>query len=266
MKAWLVGLVVVGFVLGRICVGAGWAEYRDGLLSAQFDATTVEQALEQTAWATGVEFSIDPKVEGVISRQLQDAPLEDGIRQLLDGYNYIMLFGQTADGERFVERVMVLGKIDESEVRRFRRPPPPASDERMASVVQPQAKTSELVLKRHSSGHYLSAGKINSVPVNFLVDTGATVVAISDDLARRIGLRFGARRTVETANGRTSGYETVLDRVAVGGLQLQRVRAVILPQMRTRGRVLLGMSFLEEFELLQSNGVLTIRQRSSGGR
>ena len=95
-----------------------------------------------------------------------------------------------------------------------------------------------------------------------LVRLGATVVALSADLARRIGLRFGASRRVETANGRTRGYETVLQRVTIGGLQMEQVRAVILPRMQTGGHVLLGMSFLEQFELLQSNGVLTIRPRS----
>ncbi|MEZ5590375.1 MAG: retropepsin-like aspartic protease [Gammaproteobacteria bacterium] len=73
-------------------------------------------------------------------------------------------------------------------------------------------------------------------------------------------MRFGARRTVSTANGQTSGHQTVLPDVRLGpGLVLGQVEAIILPRMSMQDHVLLGMNVLERFELIQSRGELTIR-------
>jgi aspartyl protease family protein len=249
-------------VLGSCWVGAdqhGWVAYRDGRLSVAFESVALEHVLVQTEQATGVEFVIDPKVSGRVSRQFEDAALENGIRQLLAGYNYIMLFDGSRSGEKRVERVMVLGEISERASPPGGRQAPTRTSQVAGSIRARSAGASEVVLKRHQSGHYLSLGKINRAAVRFLVDTGATVVAVSDDMARRLGLRYGLRRTVDTANGRTDGYETVLGSVSLGGLRMEQVKAVILPDMQTDGRVLLGMSFLEGFELIQRDGTLTIR-------
>jgi aspartyl protease family protein len=257
-------LFLILIVIGNGCLGAsaGRVEYRDGLLSVQFEQAELERALEETSVATGVSFSVNPGVEGTVNQWFDSAPLEAGIRQLLVGYNYIMLYDEAGGGGKQVERVVVLGEVGE---RTEGSAPQPAPLRRRnvrdaVDVKRVSAPPRQLVLQRHPSGHYVAAGRINNAEVTFLVDTGATVVALSDELARRLRLRFGTRRTVQTANGRARGYETVLESVVLGELRMEQVRAVVLPDMKAGGRVLLGMSFLEGFEMTQRDGTLTIRQ------
>jgi aspartyl protease family protein len=117
----------------------------------------------------------------------------------------------------------------------------------------------EVILKRNPSGHYVAGGEINGSRVTFLLDTGATDVAISEDLANRLQLRKGAARLSRTANGTVRSWNTVLDDVKLGSIRLKHVSASILPTMRA-GEVLLGMSFLKQLELLQRGNLLTLKQ------
>jgi aspartyl protease family protein len=117
----------------------------------------------------------------------------------------------------------------------------------------------QVVLVRNRSGHYVASGRIEGEPVVFLVDTGATDVALPLDLARRLGLSLGMPRLSRTANGDVTSWPTQLDSVDLGGLTARGVRASVLPNM-PGGEVLLGMSFLKRFELLQREGTLTIRE------
>lgn len=116
-----------------------------------------------------------------------------------------------------------------------------------------------VTLQRDRSGHYLAEGKINGQPVMFLVDTGATDVAISEKTARALGLDFGPRTVVMTAAGASPAWKTRLGRVTVGGLDLDNVRATITPGLGSE--VLLGMSFLRYFSLRQEGDHLVIESR-----
>ena len=113
-----------------------------------------------------------------------------------------------------------------------------------------------VVLERRRSGHYLATGAINGQPVRFLVDTGATDVAVSDTLARSIGLEFGPRTTIMTAAGPVRGWLTRLDSVQLGALSLSDVRATIAPGLGNQA--LLGMSFLKHFSIVQEGETLVI--------
>lgn len=113
-----------------------------------------------------------------------------------------------------------------------------------------------VALQRDRSGHYIAKGEINGSPVVFLVDTGATDVAISDQVARALGLEFGPRMTVMTAAGPAAAWRTRLDRVSLGSLALNNVRATITPGLG--GEVLLGMSFLQYFNLRQQGDQLVL--------
>jgi aspartyl protease family protein len=115
---------------------------------------------------------------------------------------------------------------------------------------------SMVVLQQGASGHYVSKGKINGQPVTFLVDTGATDVAIPNRLARALDLEFGAATVVMTANGPVKAWMTRLDSVSIGAVSRSNVRATI-----TSGplnEVLLGMSFLKYFNLSQQGDKLII--------
>mgnify|MGYP001602876540 CR=1 FL=1 len=116
----------------------------------------------------------------------------------------------------------------------------------------------QVVLARNRAGHYVATGGINGESVVFLVDTGATDVALPLSLARRLELPLGPSRISRTANGDVRTWLTLLDEVSLGGLAARRVRASVLPNM-PGDQALLGMSFLKRFELVQRDGTLTIR-------
>ncbi len=126
-----------------------------------------------------------------------------------------------------------------------------------------EAGRSMIVLERDRSGHYLAKGEINGHTVNFLVDTGATDVAVSEHMARELGLDFGPRVAVMTAAGPVRGWKTRLARVSIGAISLENVGATI-----TRGPlddVLLGMSFLKHFTLRQQGTQLFIESGNMQG-
>lgn len=118
----------------------------------------------------------------------------------------------------------------------------------------------EVVLERNAQGHYVASGTINGYPVVFLLDTGATDVAVSEALADRLGLEKRGGAFSHTANGVVAVWQTTLDRVKLGVIELRNVRATILPDLKPADQVLLGMSFLKKLELIQRDGVLTLRQ------
>jgi len=115
-----------------------------------------------------------------------------------------------------------------------------------------------VVLEQDRNGHYLAEGQINGRSVTFLVDTGATDVALPESTARALGLDFGPRVQVMTAAGPANAWVTRLNEVTVGGIRRKNVRATI-----TDGEfngILLGMSFLKYYDLQQQDGRLVIRE------
>jgi len=116
----------------------------------------------------------------------------------------------------------------------------------------------EMKLRADRQGHYALAGSINGVRANFILDTGATYVAIPEKLATRLHLEKGQRIPISTANGNTSGYRTVINRLTLGKIVLYDIKAVIQPRL---DEILLGMSALRQLEFIHQSGELTIRQR-----
>lgn len=117
----------------------------------------------------------------------------------------------------------------------------------------------EVVLRRNRFGHYVTSGEINGQPVTFMLDTGATGVAIPDAVAKRLGISRGRPYRTQTANGTAVSYAALLDSVAVGDIALNNVQAGIAPGMGIE-EVLLGMSFLKHIEFTQRGDTLTLRQ------
>ncbi|MEJ2425055.1 MAG: retropepsin-like aspartic protease [Candidatus Thiodiazotropha sp.] len=117
--------------------------------------------------------------------------------------------------------------------------------------------TSSVVLKRNPAGHYLAPGRINGVDVTFLVDTGATFVALSSELAEQAGLKRGPRSQAQTASGVVTSWLTVIGDLQLGALSMHDVQAAIIPDMPDR-EVLLGMSFLKHLRLEQHQDELVI--------
>ena len=117
----------------------------------------------------------------------------------------------------------------------------------------------EVALQRNASGHYVASGTINRLPVTFLLDTGATDVALPESLAVRLGLERGPGGISQTANGPVAVWSTVLDEVSLGSIRLNDVRASIVPSLEAGAPVLLGMSFLKRVDFAQQEGQLILR-------
>ena len=126
-----------------------------------------------------------------------------------------------------------------------------------ASVIDVQR--GDLTLTRNRAGHYVADGEINGRRVTFLLDTGATWVAVPESLRRELGLKCGATVTLQTANGAAQGCQTRLARVRLGPLELNDVGAVMSGGLEPE-IVLLGMSFLKRVEFTQRGDQLILRQ------
>ncbi len=112
-------------------------------------------------------------------------------------------------------------------------------------------------------GMYQTPGLINGQPVQFLVDTGATWIAMNIHQARNLGINFrftGKRSAVSTANGVAPVYRIVLDRVSVGGIELHNVEAVVVDGSSPR-EVLLGNSFLNRINMQRNGQVLLLKKK-----
>jgi len=118
----------------------------------------------------------------------------------------------------------------------------------------------EVVLQRNRYGHYMATGSINNHPVDFLLDTGATDVAIPAKLAKQLNLKKGPEIEISTANGVVLARMTRLDRVDLGAISLRNVNATITPSMDEDDEILLGMSFLKKLEMIQRGENLILRQ------
>ena len=117
----------------------------------------------------------------------------------------------------------------------------------------------EVELQRNRYGHYVTDGTINGQQVVFMLDTGATGVAVPEHIAKQLQLKRGAAMQLQTANGVAIGYASVLDSVAIDGIEMNDIDAVINPNDDT-DVVLLGMSFLKKIEFTQRGNTLILRQ------
>ncbi|HMV18484.1 MAG TPA: TIGR02281 family clan AA aspartic protease [Zoogloea sp.] len=116
-------------------------------------------------------------------------------------------------------------------------------------------------LQADRAGHFLTYGTVNGAQVNFLVDTGASLIVLGRSDAIRAGIDYKKGEPAQsiTANGVARTWIVMLDSVRVGNVTQRNVRASIhgedLPV------ALLGMSFLNRMEMRRDNGVMTLKQR-----
>ncbi|VVQ31768.1 hypothetical protein PS943_02513 [Pseudomonas fluorescens] len=120
----------------------------------------------------------------------------------------------------------------------------------------------EVKLASNTQGHFVASGQINGQPVDFMLDTGATDVSIPAEMAERLKLEKGFGVTLSTANGRTQGYRTRIDRLQLGDIVLRNVRGLVVPGLDGK-QVLLGMSALNELEFTQRGGTMLLRQTTN---
>ena len=122
-------------------------------------------------------------------------------------------------------------------------------------------KGTQIILTAGSGGHFMTAGQINGRAARFMVDTGATTVAMGAQDAERAGLNYKSGQPVmmSTANGVAQGYLIKLDSVRIGDVEVLNVDAVVTPQPMPF--MLLGNSFLSRFQMLRDNDQLTLTRK-----
>lgn len=125
----------------------------------------------------------------------------------------------------------------------------------------PATASREIVLTAGPGGHFMAGGAINGQAVNFMVDTGATTIAMSQSEASRLGLdlRNGQRGLSGTANGTVPVVLITLGRVRLGEIEVANVPAVVMPAQMPY--ILLGNSFLSRFQMRRENDVMRLSLR-----
>jgi aspartyl protease family protein len=124
------------------------------------------------------------------------------------------------------------------------------------------ANTVERVYK-DANGMFRAAGSINGYPVSFLVDTGASIVAMNSVQAKRLGIQYllnGVATVVSTASGKVTAYNVQLDNVAIGRIKLTGIEAVVIEGSHPE-EVLLGMSFLGRLNVKNENEVMMLETK-----
>ena len=124
----------------------------------------------------------------------------------------------------------------------------------------------QIVLTAQSGGHFHANGAINGQSVRFMVDTGATMVAMDKFEAERLGVDYksGRRGISRTANGEIVVYTAKLGSVRIGDVQVYNVDAVV--SQAPMPYILLGNSFLTRFQMKRENDVMTLDLRYERSR
>lgn len=131
---------------------------------------------------------------------------------------------------------------------------------KVASVAVSNNGAMEIVIPRSRNGHYFVEGAINGHPITFMVDTGATTVAIDAQAARAAGLPKGYPATFSTANGQAPGETVPRQSVTVGGLRIDNVTIAVISGVGEVG--LLGQNILRHMEVTQSGDRMILRTKS----
>jgi aspartyl protease family protein len=135
---------------------------------------------------------------------------------------------------------------------------------RRISTAFKRAEKAEMRIASGHGGHYFVQGKINSQAVDFMVDTGATDIAMNYLEAERLGIDYRAGRpiSVRTANGIAKAFLITLPKVSVGDIELHQVSANV-STTRSPDIILLGNSFLGRLDMSVVDGVLVLKEKGA---
>lgn len=128
---------------------------------------------------------------------------------------------------------------------------------------QPTTSGRSLMLESGRDGHFQVEARIDGRHIDFMVDTGASLVIMRESDAAQIGIRPFPRdytATVSTANGKIKAAPAKLERIEVGGITVYDVPALVLPD-EALWKNLLGMSFLSRLKRYEvANGRMVLEQ------
>ena len=177
---------------------------------------------------------------------------------VIDGRPRTMAVGESTDGIRLLRWVNDSAEIElPGRTRRLLVAGTPAQ----LGAAAPASGLREVVLSAGPGGHFTSAGTINGKSVNFMVDTGATLVSLGRADAERLGVDMSTARNgvAQTANGAVTIQIVTLNSVRLGELELANVGAAVMPQAMPV--ILLGNSFLARTQMRRDNDVMRLQAR-----
>ena len=187
------------------------------------------------------------------------ALFKDRVVVMIDGKRRILSTGETSpEGVKLISADSV-GAVLEYHGKRLER----KLDGRVRAAVKPRDTGEDVLIFRDSSGMFQTVGSINGLPVKFLVDTGASAVAMNSVQARRLGIDYhveGDPTYVSTASDVVRAYRVKLDTVKVGSIQIRNVTGVVLEGSQPE-EVLLGMTYLSRVELINQSDRLILRRK-----
>jgi aspartyl protease family protein len=185
---------------------------------------------------------------------------------LFSGRAVVQVDGRQAvlrDGETGPQGVRLVSADSEAAVLEIDGQRIRASLDGRVTARRHEVQVREFQVRRNNSGMYTTVGSINGLPVPFLVDTGATLVAMNSAQARRLGIDYrvtGTESTITTASGVERVWAVTLDSVKVGELEVRNVGAVVIEGAQPQ-TALLGMSYLGRLEIVNSGQLMTLRKR-----
>lgn len=115
-----------------------------------------------------------------------------------------------------------------------------------------------LTIGQGRGGHYFIDGSVNDSYLNFVVDTGATTVALPLSFAANAGMTCKKETYMNTGNGVTQGCTVVIEKLKFGHFTLRYVDAVVMPNL---SQPLLGMNVLRQFRVEQDNGQMRLSRK-----
>jgi len=178
---------------------------------------------------------------------------------MIDGKQRLLRAGDSSpEGVRLVSADSA-GAVFEYQGRMLER----QLDGRVHAAAESPKGHDDVLIFRDRWGMFKTVGSINGLPVKFLVDTGASSVAMNSAQARRLGIDFlvqGEPIYVSTASDVTQAYQLKLDVVKVGSIQLRNVTAVVMDGAQPT-EVLLGMSFIGHLEMINKGDKLILRRK-----
>jgi aspartyl protease family protein len=177
----------------------------------------------------------------------------------IDGNRTLLSSGERKDGVVVLDIQTNSASVEIDGKRRKLR----IGDSGVVAVPYKQQQNAVVTVAPDNHGMYTSVGSINGLPVSFLVDTGATSIAMNVSQARRLGIEFrldGTKIMVSTASGMSKAYRVVLDTVSLGSITLHRIPAVVI-EGAFPVQTLLGMSFLGQLDIHREGGIMRIKKK-----
>lgn len=176
---------------------------------------------------------------------------------VIDGETRMLKVGQTSpEGVKLLASTSREAQVEIAGERRA------LTLSRQISATYKAAEKAEVRIPRGADSHYWVRGAINGKPVSMMVDTGATMLAMSSREAARLGIEFraGQRSQAQTAGGVVDSFVVRLDKVSIGPIVVHQVLATVVEGAFPQ-QILLGNSLLSRVEMREERGVLVLRQK-----